>query len=476
MGAKKMNTTISNTRMLLVPVLVLLLAASAYASAPGITATNTDPGITFDLTAQSSLITQPDGQAVYSWGYGCVAASAPTFVPAAITTGFCNTMQVPGPTLVVTQGQSVTVKLTNNLPPSAGNTSILFPGFVVTTSGGVPGLLTQEAAPNGTVTYTLTASTPGTRAYFSGTQGDLQVEMGLYGAIIVLPSTIPLNCDNGLAASNMNAQIHWGEGDFRLAHAAYNHPNACYDREYLFQFSEMDPRIHRQAEEQVSLAGNCSAGAAGCSLNVATEPYHPAYFMINGRSMPDDMDPNYASQYPHQPYNGNPHMHPGEQVLIRVIGQGRWQHPFHEHGNHVRILARDGNLILTQSSLGLAGPLLFTTTTTPGQAFDGIFYFTGRGLNWDMYGHKPSSADPNARLSCTPDVNGYNTLGTSYNQINYFEWCQDHNKPMQVAPFGDVPAGGPVTLPDPDLFTNGPWFSGSPYLGPDATSRATFGT
>ncbi len=63
--------------------------------------------------------------------------------------------------------------------------------------------------------------------------------------------------------------------------------------------------------------------------------------------MPDDMDANYESEYPHQPYNGNPHMHPGEQVLMRVIGQGRWQHPFHEHANHVRILARDGNLILS---------------------------------------------------------------------------------------------------------------------------------
>jgi len=31
------------------------------------------------------------------------------------------------------------------------------------------------------------------------------------------------------------------------------------------------------------------------------EPYHPAYFMINGRSMPDDMDTNYAIEYPHQP-------------------------------------------------------------------------------------------------------------------------------------------------------------------------------
>jgi FtsP/CotA-like multicopper oxidase with cupredoxin domain len=470
-----MKKAISQTGRLLAPVVMaMLLTATANAAAPGIT------GPTFNLTAQAAYISQPDGAAVYSWGYGCNGAPS-GFAPAAITNTFCNSMQVPGPTLIVTQGQTVTVNLTNQLPLSAGNTSILFPGLNVTTSGGVAGALTQEAAPNGgTVTYSFVASSPGTRAYYSGTQGDLQVEMGLYGAIIVIPAAanIPANCTTGVFASNAAAKANWGESDFRLAAAAYSNPQACYDREYLFQFSEMDPFIHRQAEEQVAnAAAACTAGGAGsmgCSLNVPTEPYRPAYFMVNGRSMPDLMDPNYASEYPHQPYNGNPHMHPGELTLIRVIGTGRWQHPFHEHGNHVRILARDGNLILAPDGASLAGPLLFTTTTTPGLAFDGIFYWTAKGLNWDAYGHNPTSSDPNAKLTCAPDANGYNTGAPT--AINYFEWCQDHNKPLQVAPFGDVPAGGPATLPDPNLFTNGAWFSGSPYLGPNATSRATFGT
>ena len=44
-------------------------------------------------------LTQPDGQSIYSWGYGCATGSTPSFVPATITTGFCSTMQVPGPTL-----------------------------------------------------------------------------------------------------------------------------------------------------------------------------------------------------------------------------------------------------------------------------------------------------------------------------------------------------------------------------------------
>jgi FtsP/CotA-like multicopper oxidase with cupredoxin domain len=481
MAQMKKNIVTSTTRLLplLVAALAILLTVTAYAATPGIT------GTTFNLTAQAAYITQPDGRMLYSWGYGCNGAPS-GYAPAAITNTFCNTMQIPGPTLIVTEGQPITVNLKNSLPAAAGNTSILFPGLNVTTSCstatpvGQQGLLTCEAAPGGTVSYTFTPSSPGTRAYYSGTQGDLQVEMGLFGAIIVLPANVPPNCtsSSGLAAQNLAAQTSHSEANFRLAASAYDHPNTCYDREYLFQFSEMDPNIHVQVESQIN------AGAS--SLDVATEPYHPAYYMINGRSMPDDMDPNYAPMYPHQPYNGNPHMHPGEQVLLRIIGQGRWQHPFHEHGNHVRILARDGNLILTQDGKGLAGPPFFTTTTTPGLAMDGIFYFTGRGLNWDMYGHNPNSKDASARPACTPDAYGYNTgfsstdttytgppIATVASAINYYEWCQDHNKPLEVAPFGDIGSGGPATLPDPHILTNGPWYSGSPYLGPDATTRST---
>ncbi len=485
-----MKKEISQIARILAPiVLVFSLAITAHAAVPGIT------GPTFNLTAQQAFLNQPDGEAVYSWGYGCNGAPA-GFLPTAIAGPTCSTMQVPGPTLIVTEGQTVTINLLNGLPTAAGNTSILFPGFTVTATSGVTGLLTQEAAPGGTVTYTFVASAPGTHPYYSGTQGDLQVEMGLYGAIVVLPKSVPANCTTGYAASNLLAKAHWGETDFRLSQAAYDHPGSCYDREYLFQWAEMDSRIHRQAAAQVAdpiRVQRCATGATtpGCSLEVQTEPYHPAYFLINGRSMPDLMDPNYASEYPHQPYNGNPHMHPGELTLIRTIGQGRWQHPFHEHANHVRILARDGNLVLsgvpnssitfnTPGGTGVAGPplagiLMFNTDTTPGESFDGIFYFTGRGLNWDPYGHHPGDTnDPSASLGCTPDANGYNTGAPT--AINYFEWCQDHNKPVQVAPFGDVASGGPVTLPDPNILTNGQWYGGTPYLGPDASLRATMPT
>lgn len=444
--------------------LAVLLSGAAQAAAPGIT------GPTFDLVASAAQISQPDGAAIYSWGYGCNTAPA-GYAPAAITNPGCGRMQLPGPTLIVTEGQLVTVTLHNALPPAAGNTSILFPGMDVTPSGGVPGLLTQEAAIGGTVSYSFTARQPGTHTYHSGTQSDLQVEMGLYGVLIVLPAATPAACNNSVMATAQSANRGSGiPPDFRLAKAAFNHPSACYDREYLFQFSELDPLIHAQAQEQVAAeAAKAEAGAAPCAkatgcLVVATEPYHAVYFLINGRSMPDIADPNYAPQYPHQPYNGNPHMHPGEMVLVRIVGQGRMQHPFHEHGNHLRVLARDGNPLLTATSK-LAGPLLFTTTTTPGQTIDALFQWTAKGLNWDVYAHAGGiTAD-----ACTPDANGYHSVPTD---DNFYEWCADHGKPLESRPFGQVGSGGPVTLPDPNITALGAWYSGTPYLGPDAAARA----
>src|SRR6202140_2623490 len=272
MSAKNMKIAILRTRLLLAPMLVVafFLTATAYGAAPGIT------GPTFNLTAQSAYITQPDGGMIYSWGYGCDPLNPPSgHAPATISAFFCKSMQVPGPTLIVTEGDPVTVNLTNGLPTSAGNTSILFPGFNVTTTGGVSGLLTQEAAPGSSVTYKFTAGSPGTRAYYSGTQGDLQVEMGLYGAIIVLPAAtkVPPICKSGLAAATLAGEANWGEHDFRLAPAAYDHAKTCYDREYLFQFAEMDPNIHNQALSQVQLCDptlNPVTPPAPCTLHVPT--------------------------------------------------------------------------------------------------------------------------------------------------------------------------------------------------------------
>ena len=158
-------------------------------------------GSTFNLTANAAAISTADGYSVHNWGYG---EGSPT------------AMQYPGPTLIVPEGALVTITLTNNL---AVNTSIVFPGMTgVTTAGGIAGDLTQEAAASGgTVTYTFTATNPGTYQYHSGTNAELQVEMGLFGVLIVRSAT---------------------------PKQAYNHADTAYDREYLFVMSGIDLRVH----------------------------------------------------------------------------------------------------------------------------------------------------------------------------------------------------------------------------------------
>jgi FtsP/CotA-like multicopper oxidase with cupredoxin domain len=484
--------------LVVVAAVALLLASLAHAATPGITA-SAGGSSTFNLNAGPGYSSQPDGVLVYSWGYGCTDVNAATFVPSqfAPPVGFCPSMQLPGPTLIVTEKVAFTVTLTNSLPPAAGNTSILFPGAMVTTAGGVTGLLTQEAKPGGSVTYTVTYSAPGTHEYYSGTQPDLQIEMGLFGAVVVRPAT---SYSKSTTTPNCTAMPWPGREDYRLSTSAYDNPLSCYDREYLIQWSEIDPKIHRQVEDQLKLIASCPTTAGlqfSCptALNVVTEPYHPNYFLVNGRSMPDNMDPNYAPNYPNQPYNGNPHMHPGELILVRYMGQGHWQHPFHEHGNHVRILGRDGNLLVSQTNPNLlAGRMEFNTDTTPGQADEGIFYWSGKGLGWDIFAH---TATNTGNPPCYPDANGYYTensptilgpLGQvisapatlptytagafSGGSRNYYEWCADHNHPLEANPVGQVGGGGPMTLPDPLIVTNGLWYNGTPYLGPDAVGRS----
>ena len=371
--------------------LFVMPACLAYGAIPGQEDLGGNP--TFNLTASAAYISMPDGATIYSWGYGSG-----------------GNMQLPGPTLIVRQGAQVTINLTNALPPSAGNTSIVFPSLATTASGGVPGLIAQEAQPGGTVSYSFTASRPGTYLYHSGSRPDLQVEMGLYGAIVVRPETVPAGCTV----------------------AAYNFIGACYDREYLFVLSELQVEVHQAVEAQASGAG---------PIHVSLEPYTPEYWMINGRGAPNTMEELYSGAYPHQPYNSMPRMHPGEKVLLRVVGAGRQQHPFHTHGNHVRVLARDGQLLLSPSDpTKLESKLEFSIPSVPGQTVDGIFEWTGKDLGWDAYGHR--AADNIACTDTTSD--GYDDLTS--------EWCADHNKPI------------PVNLPNPNVLMNGGWYSGSPFL------------
>ena len=107
MRPKNMKNATFQTQLFLalVVVVTLFLTPATFAATPGIT------GPTFSLTAQQAYLNMPDGSAVYSWGYGCNGAPA-GFAPAALASvSVCPSMQVPGPTLIVHENDTVTVTL-----------------------------------------------------------------------------------------------------------------------------------------------------------------------------------------------------------------------------------------------------------------------------------------------------------------------------------------------------------------------------
>src|SRR3990172_7362082 len=125
----------------LAAVFLLMGGMTAHAVIDGVT------GNTFNLTAKTGYISTPDGNSIFMWGYALNGGA----------------MQYPGPTMIVNQGDTVTVNLSNALTVPV---SIVFPGHNAVASGGAAGLITREAFPGGAVTYTFTASEPGTYTYY----------------------------------------------------------------------------------------------------------------------------------------------------------------------------------------------------------------------------------------------------------------------------------------------------------------------
>ncbi|MBW7881055.1 MAG: multicopper oxidase domain-containing protein [Caldilineaceae bacterium] len=318
--------------------LVLLLAVAGTVLAPsivtggtsqapfpglvGMVCTTAGPNPTFDLKTAEGYIQFPDGNSIYMWGY-TLATSA---------------FQMPGPVLCVNEGDTVTINLTNNTPGISQPVSIIFPGQTnVTAGGGTAGFLTNEAAANGgSVSYTFVASQPGTYLYESGTNQELQVHMGLYGALVVRPALGP--------------------------NFAYNDPSTEFDpsREYILVMHEIDPDIHY-------------AVSNGQAANLLAR--HDRYWTINGRSMPDTLNDNFVPWLPSQPYGAlvyveavEPSLNPGAKpALIRYANAGTAIHPFHPHGNHLKAIAQDGRF------LGGAANENFARSLAAGQTMDLLF-------------------------------------------------------------------------------------------------------
>lgn len=363
-----------------------------------------------DLWAKDGYMSTPDGNNIYFWGFSKTESG-----PA----------QLPGPHIVVTQGQQVTVNLTNTL---AEPVSIFFPGQPGVTAGGQPvqpqysaGQLisfVNHAPPGETVSYTFLPDRPGTFVYESGTNPHKQVPMGLYGGLVVRPGDY----------DPVNNKTAYGAGT-----------DTDFDREYLLITGEIDPDLHQAVEE---------------GKPYLISKFKPRYWTLNGRCAPDTMLMDNVDHLPHQPYGSMIMAQPGEKVLIRYIGAGVDNHPLHPHGNHTRVVGLDGRL-LRNGAVDLSYHR-FTVLVCSGQTYDQIY-------RWDGLGYTPENPIPtilpNLRNMGIGDAgwtmwSGSPYLGVkgdipkgvvSYNESGEYYFMLHSHEEVQITNWGEFP-GGMMTM------------------------------
>lgn len=306
----------------------------------GIVCTTSDTA-TFTLTTKSGTIMLPDDNTMFMWGFA--EGDRP--------------FQHPSPVLCVNQGDTVTIILKNTFDVDV---SIMFPGQENVLANGVPvqpqydgvtGELTSltNVAPanGGSVTYQFVANSPGSFIYQSGTNPDIQVRMGLFGAIVVNPA---IEADPAYAGRNF----------------ANNRLDSEYNEEFLIFFSEIDPYLNQAVER---------------GLTFDFTNYHPRYWLINGRGFPDTIAPNYASWLPNQPYGSLVRVHPYDEVhnplpsLERFINVGSEIVPMHPHGKNAVVINQDGRAVEGPGGEELSWEN-YSLPVAPGQAYDGLF-------NWE---------------------------------------------------------------------------------------------
>ncbi len=207
-----------------------------------------------------------------------------------------GTVSLPGPTIVVNEGDTVNLTITNSLPVGAGALSLDLPSVLAVDVAASPTI-----GIGSTDTVTFTANQVGTsiyRASASTPRGNLQVAMGLSGVLIVRPTTCPVVPLGGCAYDDLI-------GDF--------------DDEALLATNDLDPNL---------------ATAPDPLLFDMTE-FDPTYHLINGKAFPDTEVIDTQ---------------PGHRVLIRYANLGLTDHSMGLSGTRQLIVGRDSNALPHPSS------------------------------------------------------------------------------------------------------------------------------
>lgn len=266
-------------------VLTLAVVVAACAAPGGATGPKCKPDVTVFLRAEQTTITMPDGRVVPMWGYAGDSAFGAND----------GTVTVPGPALNLCSAvNTLTIVLDNNLPVP---TSIVINGqrsdmTPVKMGNGRMRSFTPETPPGNGVpgVYQFSNLRPGSFLYQSGTHPAVQVQMGLYGAMVKN------------YAGNMP------------------YPGVHYAASSTVVYSEVDPDLH-----DAVATNNYGPGMAVTS----TVNFHPKYLLLNG-------DPNLTNGGILSPTP------PGANILLRFINAGIATHTPLFVGIHATVIAEDG--------------------------------------------------------------------------------------------------------------------------------------
>lgn len=253
---------------------------------------NASHAVDYYLCAQQGNITMPDGVIVPMWGFAQDDDND-------LTNG-CGTgvVQVPGPALTVADNDAVLNIHLKNVDISEP-VSIVIPGqhkpmtpvkFPADSLGRqrVRSFDKEANVSDAAETlYTWANVKPGTFVYQSGTHPQVQIQMGLFGAL------------TKTAAANQ----------------AYAGTATAFDSESIIFYTEVDPVLHNQVAN----------GEYGTTGMTSTFNYNPAYFLVNGV---DEVSNTIIVN---------------QTKLMRFINMGLKTHIPVLHNEDFKIIAEDGH-------------------------------------------------------------------------------------------------------------------------------------
>src|SRR4051812_10996660 len=278
------------------------------------------------LYIRDGLVPMIDQTSVYMWGYGLSASS-----------GF----SVPGPALVVTEDDWVTLEIANTLNEPHSFAVFGAPGFdtatpdtlpnptVINDPNGTP--ITTGAIAPGALSSTLRfqAPQPGTYLYGDELQTPFNRLVGLHGALIVLPKAT--------TTSSWDAGTNYKRGGIKTPSGKYSWLDSR-----LWVLNEIDPAICAIAQkdqtidpaQMIKLFVPRYFGIGGAAPNpsqLCSAAYESAGSQ-SGRAAILNTETELKSRI-------------GDPMLLRIVGAGLGAHSLHFHANHVFVLMKDRDIL-----------------------------------------------------------------------------------------------------------------------------------